>query len=69
MLKLRMELCSRLWSAGIRSEFSYKANPKMLNQLQYCEERQIQWVLIVGEEELKNGIVKLRNVENREETV
>lgn len=69
MLKPRMEVCAKLWSAGIRTEFSYKANPKMLNQLQYCEERKIPWVVIVGEEELKNGMVKLRNVKSREEMV
>lgn len=69
LLQKRMELCGKLWDAGIRAEFSYKANPKMLSQLQYCEERQIPWTLIVGERELEQGCVKLRNVVTREEQV
>uniref|UniRef100_A0A914EP07 histidine--tRNA ligase n=1 Tax=Acrobeloides nanus TaxID=290746 RepID=A0A914EP07_9BILA len=68
LLKERMKLCRILWDAGIKSEFAYKANPKMLNQLQYCEDRVIPWVVIVGERELKEGVVKLRNVVSREET-
>lgn len=41
----------------------------MLNQLQYCEERKIPLVIIIGEFELENGIVKIRDVKTREETV
>lgn len=45
----------------------YKKNPKLLNQLQYCEETGIPLVAIVGEQELKDGVVKLRVVATREE--
>lgn len=68
LLKERMKLCRILWNAGIKTEMPYKANPKMLNQLQYCEDRAIPWVVIVGERELQEGVVKLRNVATREET-
>ena len=64
-----MKICRVLWDAGIKTELSYKANPKMLNQLQYCEDRLIPWVVIIGDRELKEGVVKLRNVVSREETV
>ncbi|VDK85266.1 unnamed protein product [Cylicostephanus goldi] len=46
---------------------AYKANPKLLTQLQYCEDRLIPYVLIVGERELQEGVIKLRNVKTREE--
>ena len=47
---------------------SGKKNPKMLNQLQYCEENGIPFAVVIGESELQKGIVKLRNIETREET-
>ena len=34
-----MKLITELWDADIRTEQSYKKNPKMLTQLQYCEEQ------------------------------
>lgn len=45
----------------------YKRNPKLLSQLQHCEESGIPFVAILGEQELKNGVVKLRDVATREE--
>ena len=44
-----------------------KRNPKMLDQLQYCEKNQIELCVIVGGAELEAGIVKIRNVGTREE--
>ena len=44
-----------------------KRNPKMLDQLQYCEKNQIELCVIVGGSELEAGIVKIRNVGTREE--
>lgn len=67
LLKERMKLCKLLWENNIKAEMAYKANPKMLTQLQYCEERLIPLVAIVGERELQEGVVKLRNVEDRQE--
>uniref|UniRef100_A0A6J0U738 histidine--tRNA ligase n=1 Tax=Pogona vitticeps TaxID=103695 RepID=A0A6J0U738_9SAUR len=64
----RMKLITKLWNAGIKAEMFYKKNPKILKQLHYCEERGIPLVAIVGEEELNNGVVKLRDVPTREET-
>ena len=40
----------------------------MLNQLQYCEENQIPYAVVIGESELQKGVVKIRNIESREET-
>ncbi|ESO08078.1 hypothetical protein HELRODRAFT_156647 [Helobdella robusta] len=63
----RAELCRMLWDAGIKTEQAYKYNPKLLNQLQYCEENKIPIAVIVGEAELEKGVVKLRKVKTREE--
>jgi histidyl-tRNA synthetase len=44
-----------------------KRNPKMLDQLQYCEKNQIELCVIIGGSELEAGIVKIRNIATREE--
>ncbi|XP_071452483.1 histidine--tRNA ligase, cytoplasmic isoform X2 [Hetaerina americana] len=67
MLTHRMELCRDLWDAGIKVEMSYKQNPKLLAQLQYCEERGIPLALVIGESEVEKGIVKVREVTSRKE--
>ncbi|KAM7299277.1 hypothetical protein ISCGN_019844 [Ixodes scapularis] len=63
----RMKICSELWDNGLKVEHSYKLSPKLLGQLQYCEERGIPLAIIIGESELQKGIVKLRKVTTREE--
>lgn len=51
----------------LQAEVLYKKNPKLLSQLQHCEETGIPLVAILGEQELKDRVVKLRNVATREE--
>ena len=51
----------------VQAEAMYKKNPKLLSQLQHCEESGIPLVAILGEQELKDGLVKLRTVATREE--
>ncbi|CAG9802760.1 unnamed protein product [Chironomus riparius] len=63
----RLELLSKLWDGGIKAEHSYKSNPKLLVQLQYCEEQQIPFALVLGDSELERGIVKFRDVLTRKE--
>ncbi|KAM8910839.1 histidine--tRNA ligase isoform 1-T1 [Spinachia spinachia] len=67
LLEERLQLLAELWNAGIKAEVMYKKNPKLLSQLQYCEESGIPLVAILGEQELKDGVVKLRVVASREE--
>ncbi|XP_062384221.1 histidine--tRNA ligase-like [Sardina pilchardus] len=67
LLEERLKLTAELWDKGIKAEVMYKENPKLLNQLQHCEETGIPLVAILGEQELKDGIVKLRDVASREE--
>lgn len=46
---------------------SYKSNPKLLAQLQTCEEFGIPWAIVIGQSELEKGVVKLRRVDTRHE--
>ncbi|XP_074924109.1 histidine--tRNA ligase, cytoplasmic-like isoform X2 [Chelonoidis abingdonii] len=66
-LDVRLKLISELWDFGIKAEMLYKKNAKLLNQLQYCEDTGIPLAAIIGEQELKDGVVKLRVVASREE--
>ncbi|XP_071847882.1 histidine--tRNA ligase, cytoplasmic-like isoform X2 [Apostichopus japonicus] len=68
MLEERLRLCKELWDAGIKAEISYKANPKMLDQYQYAEKAVIPFLAVIGEQELKDGVVTLRDTKTREET-
>ncbi len=52
---------------ALKTEHSYKANPKTLHQLQYCEENQIPFSVIIGEDEVKNEMVILREISTRTE--
>ena len=47
----------------------YQENPKFLNQVQYCEKQGIPFMAILGEEEVKQQIVKLRDVEQKTEVL
>ncbi|XP_008584005.1 PREDICTED: probable histidine--tRNA ligase, mitochondrial isoform X1 [Galeopterus variegatus] len=66
-LQERLKLIAELWDAGIKTEMLYKNNPKLLTQLHYCENMGIPLVVIIGEQELKEGVIKLRSVASREE--
>jgi len=63
----RMKIVAELWGAGIKCEHSYKLNPKMLKQLQDCEDTGVPLAVVIGESEIASGIVKIRSIEAREE--
>lgn len=67
LIEHRMTICKDLWNAGIKAEQSYKKNPKLLAQLQHCEENEIPWAVVIGEAEVEKGVVKLRDVITRQE--
>jgi len=63
----RMKICNELWNADIKAEHSYKNNPKLLDQMHYCEEHNIPLAIIIGQSEIERGIVKFRKVGTRDE--
>uniref|UniRef100_A0A8D2DM32 histidine--tRNA ligase n=1 Tax=Sciurus vulgaris TaxID=55149 RepID=A0A8D2DM32_SCIVU len=66
-LRERLKLIAELWNAGIKAEMLYKNDPKLLTQLHYCENTGIPLVVIIGEQEQKEGVIKLRSVASRKE--
>merc|ERR1719211_526405 len=67
LVEERMKIVGELWSSNIKTEHSYKKNPKMLNQLQYCEDNGIPLAVVLGESEIAGGVVKLRDIITRAE--
>jgi len=67
LMEERMGLVNLLWEADIRTEHSYKKNPKLLSQLQHCEEHAIPLAVVIGSSEIERGVVKLRDVNTRGE--
>merc|ERR1719309_1543552 len=67
LMEDRMHVVNELWAGNIRTEHSYKKNPKMLNQLQYCEDNSIPLAVVLGTSEIEKGVVKLRDVASRAE--
>lgn len=64
-----MEVCSRLWAAGIKAEFGFKANPKMGDQLSYALDNAIPFMVLFGDEELNAGNVKIKDMDVKSEDV
>jgi histidyl-tRNA synthetase len=60
MLTERMQVAQELWAAGIKTEFSYKAKPKLPQQFKQAESAGVPLAVILGEDELKNGKVKIK---------
>ncbi|XP_012278238.1 histidine--tRNA ligase, cytoplasmic isoform X2 [Orussus abietinus] len=63
----RMRILVDLWEGGLKAEQSFKKNPKILGQLQHCEDNGIPLAVIIGESELARGEVTLREVKSRVE--
>lgn len=45
----------------------YKSNPKLLSQFQFCEDQQVPLLAIIGDAELSQGEVKIRESKSRDE--
>lgn len=67
LIEERLKVTKELWDANVKTEQSYKKNPKVLDQFQYCEKNGIPLAVIIGEGEIQNCVVKLRNVATKAE--
>jgi len=66
----RMKLARILWDANISAEFSQQDNPKLKYELSNALERAIPFMVIVGEDEAKEGKCKVKDLAAKtEETV
>jgi len=61
-LKERMQVASRLWEAGITAELSWKVKPRLPQQFKAAENGQVPFAIIIGEDEIKQGKVKVKEL-------
>jgi histidyl-tRNA synthetase len=62
------QLIAALRDSGIRTEY-YPDAVKMKKQLSYANQKQIPWVVLLGEEELSREEAVLKNMESGEQEV
>lgn len=62
LLNERMEICRTLWDANIKAEFSWKVKPKLPAQFKAAETSGIPFAVILGEDELAAGKVKVKQM-------
>jgi len=65
LLKERMQICTELWDHSIKAEFMYKAKPKLQPQFNVCDKEHIPLAVIIGGDELKNGVVKIKDMRSK----
>ena len=63
----RMKVAQMLWKANISAEFSPKENPKLKPQMDECLEKEVPYMVIFGEDEIKSNTVKLKNLREHTE--
>lgn len=61
-----LKLVKELRSCGLKTDFDLRGR-KLTRQLEYADALDIPYVIILGETELKKGIVRIRDMEKREE--
>jgi histidyl-tRNA synthetase len=67
LLEERCALVSELWASDIPAEMTLKRKVKTLDQFAYCERNMIDVAVVLGPEEVREGVVKVRRVSSREE--
>ena len=64
-----MKIARTLWNANISAEYPHQDDPKFKKQLDYALEQGIPFVVVFGEEELKDGNVKIKDIQMHTEEV
>lgn len=63
----RMETLALLWKADVKAETLYVDNPRTDKSFNYAFDNGIPLILILGEDEVKDGIYKIKSLnENKE---
>ncbi|KAI8065523.1 histidyl-tRNA synthetase [Gongronella butleri] len=62
LVKERMQLAKELWDAGIAASYMYKTKPKLEKQWAACDREEIPLAIIVGQDELDQGIVRIKDM-------
>eukprot|EP00826_Nyctotherus_ovalis_P066966 TRINITY_DN9960_c0_g6_i1.p1 TRINITY_DN9960_c0_g6~~TRINITY_DN9960_c0_g6_i1.p1 ORF type:complete len:391 (-),score=127.65 TRINITY_DN9960_c0_g6_i1:141-1313(-) len=69
MVAEKMKICRELWEAGVECELMYLDSPKPQKQLSYALDNAIPFMIWVGEQEVKDGLVKLKTMSTKDEVL
>lgn len=70
LIEHQLSTVRRLWDEGVKAEILYNLKGNLKKQLEYALKNGIPLVVFIGEEEAKNGIFNVKNLEqNKEEKV
>ncbi|CAD8196519.1 unnamed protein product [Paramecium pentaurelia] len=70
MIAEKFKIYDLLWSNGIKADVCYKLNWNLGKQLTYANDQQIPYAIVIGEDEVKQEIVKFKDlIEKKEETI
>lgn len=67
LIKKSIETAQFLRKNNINTELYLNPNDKLEKQLKYADKKSIPYVVIIGEEEAKNNVVKLKNMKTGEQ--
>eukprot|EP00002_Diphylleia_rotans_P022476 TRINITY_DN4402_c0_g1_i1.p1 TRINITY_DN4402_c0_g1~~TRINITY_DN4402_c0_g1_i1.p1 ORF type:complete len:954 (-),score=238.26 TRINITY_DN4402_c0_g1_i1:209-3070(-) len=67
MAEERMRLCAELWGKKVKAEMLYSVNPKMQEQIEYAIEQKIPFMVTIGENEVRDGVVQLKEVASKKQ--
>ena len=67
MAKHKIKLCLELRKKGFFVETSYLENPKMRNQFKHVFNEQIPFMIVIGESEINNNTVKIKDIKKNEQ--
>jgi histidyl-tRNA synthetase len=62
-----MKVSQLLWKNNISAEFSHQDNPKFKKQLDESLERGIPYMVIIGQDELEKGVIKVKDMKAHSE--
>jgi len=69
LLIQRMKVCRLLWDASISSEFNHQDEPKLKYEITNALNREVPFMVVIGEDEWKDNKVKVKDLGRRTEDV
>lgn len=68
-MEARLRLCAELWRAGVAAEFCFNENWNLGKQVAQAVGNGVPVMAVVGEDELRDGVVKIKVLDTKEERV
>ena len=63
----KLKILSDLWSIGVKAETNYNDNVKPNKQIETCFDLGIPLIIFIGENEVQEGVVKIKSLNKRVE--